>query len=621
MYDFPVISGATVCIDTETNGLDWTDPDIGVFGISLSILGGGDFYWDIRQTPAVVPWLADKANEAGKVVNHNIKFDMHMLRKLGIHIDPIKAECTQVRAALIDEHLRSYSLDSLLGKYLGKSKYNDIYEQLAKLFGGKPTRSQQMPNLHRAPASMVSRYAIDDSRGALELWEWQEQEIARQGLDRVWDLERRLFKVVYKAEMRGIAVDIEAAERAAEQISVKVDKMRAELNNIAGFEVNPNPSGSIKQLFKPKQLPDGSWVAIDGTPLPSTDSGAASLGRAALEAMTHPAADLILRTRKLIKARDTFIKGHIIGHARNGRVYPNINQTKGDSDAGGTMGTGTGRLSYTNPALQQIPARDVETASIIRPLFLPNPGQRWSYGDLDQHEYRIFAHYVNNPDIIKAYQENPDLDFHQRVADLTGLPRSAPKAGGPNAKQLNLGMVFCMGAGHMAEMCNLPWEWDTFVARGETIRFQKAGPEGEALVEEYHQNIPGIREMAAKAKRVAMSRGYIRTLRGRHIRFPNKGSARKASGLAYQGGAGDLNKENMILIDEYIESECPQNSLLLNIHDEYSVSLEQDGKEVRHLKEMQRLIQDKPDMRVPIRIDFGMPSENWWEATNADKAT
>lgn len=622
MNDFPNIEGRVVCPDSETNGLDWTNPKISAFGVALSVQGGGNYYWDFRKQPSAARWLADNINKASRVVNHNIKFDMHMLRKWDINIDPTIVECTQIRAALINEHLHSYSLDSLLKKYLDISKWNQIYEELAALFGGKPTRDAQMPNLHRAPVGLVAKYAKDDSRGALKLWEWQEEEIARQGLGKVWDLERRLFKVVYKSEVRGIRIDEEAADRATIGITAKVEQDIQELRELAGFEVNPNPSGSIKKLFKPKwDDRKKQWFAVDGTPLESTDAGNPSLGADALRLMKHPAAPIILRCRKLMKTRDTFIQGHILGHARNGYVHPNINQTKGDSD-GAVMGTGTGRLSYTAPALQQIPARDKTVAAMVRPLFLPDPGQGWSYGDLDQHEYRIFAHYVNNPAIIQAYADNPDLDFHQRIADLTGLPRSAPMAGGPNAKQLNLGMVFTMGAGHMAALCNLPWEWDEFETRdGEVIRFQRAGPEGEALVEEYHRNVPGIREMAKKAKRVAMSRGHIRTLRGRHIRFPHKSLARKASGLLYQGGAADLNKENMILIDEYFESECPQGRLLLSIHDEYSMSMPRDGKEVQHLKEIQRLIQDKPDIRVPIRIDFSMSSKNWWEATEAEYAT
>lgn len=616
---FPDIRDQIICIDVETNGLNWLDPRNQVFGVALSF-ANQDFYWDIRKTPRAVDWLKSEVPKVNLVVNHNIKFDMHFLDKIGIHIDPRRAHCTQVRAALIDEHLPSYSLDNLLKKYLGISKYNAIYDELAGLFGGKPTRNAQMPNLHRAPASLVAKYAKDDSRGALRLWQWQEEEIQRQKLGRVWDLERRLFPVVYQMECQGVRVDLDAAEVAADQLTHTIERDLRTLRDLAGFEVNPNPSGSIKQLFKPQKGKDGVWRAIDGTELEETDGGNPSLCADALRRMKHPAAPMILKCRKLAKARDTFINGHIIEHSFKGRVHPTINQTKG-GDKSDMAGTGTGRLSYTGPALQQIPARDKEIASVVRPLFLPEPGHGWSYGDLDQHEYRVFAHYVNNPEIIAAYRKDPDLDFHQKVADLTGLPRSPTASGGPNAKQLNLGMVFMMGSGHMADLCGLDWEWDEFETReGEVIKFQRAGPEALELVEKYHAAVPGIREMATKAKRIALSRGYVVSLRGRHIRFPMRGTARKASGLLYQAGAADLNKENMILAHEYLQSECPDARLLLNVHDEYSVSLP-PGDEQRILRGLRGAIEDKPEMRVPIRIDFGLPAPNWWEATKTQKAT
>lgn len=156
MDDFPNLEGRVICPDTETTGLDWTNGDK-PFGMALSIQGGGDYYWDFRKTPQAVNYLADNINKAAKIVNHNIKFDMHMLRQVGINVDPVLAECTQIRAALINEHLRSYALDSLLTKYLGISKWNQIYEELAKLFGGKATKNVQMSNLHRAPFGLVAK--------------------------------------------------------------------------------------------------------------------------------------------------------------------------------------------------------------------------------------------------------------------------------------------------------------------------------------------------------------------------------------------------------------------------------------------------------------------------------
>ena len=428
-------------------------------------------------------------------------------------------------------------------------------------------------------------------------------------------------------------IDIDEAEQAIERLNGRVQYIQNELDEVAGFQVNMNPSGSIHKLFAPEQDSQGVWTAVDGTPLESTDAGKASINSVALGKMTHPAADLILRGRQLAKARDTFLKGHIIGHARKRAdgayyVHPNINQTKSDN-GNGTEGTGTGRLSYSGPALQQIPARNREVAQICRPCFLPDAGQKWSYGDLDQIDFRMFVHYANIPSIIAGYKENSYLDFHQKVADLTGLPRTSIDAyklglkSKANAKETNLSMLFSIGHGRLANDFGLPWEWDEFIdEHGKTIRFQKAGPEIEEIIENYHEMVPGVREILVRAKSIAKSRGYVRTLKGRHIRFPSNYRCRCAAGLIFQGSAADLNKELIIRFCEYFESEAPDCRALLNIHDETSFSLDPDPvRSIKILKDLKGLAQDWPELRVPVSIDFSKPCENWWAATEAELVT
>lgn len=621
-----------VCVDTETDGVEWMHGHK-PFSMSVTLPDGYSEYYDFRLQPAALEWARKELPTANKVVNHNIKFDIHMLRNIGVALNPAKCECTMVRAALIDEHLREYSLDALAKRYLKKEKYNDIYEQLAKMFGGRATRSVQAPNFVRAPASLMRRYAIPDTELAAELWLWQNAEIDRQDLHQVWALEQRLFPHIVENERLGICVSEERAHQTVERLTEKAEAYQKELDRIAGFKVNPNPSQSIHNLFQPKQNvkddgtwePSDGWVTNDGTIIGSTGAGKASINADALKSMSHPAAKLILTYRKLLKTRDTFVGGHILGNVVNGKVHPNINQTKGEQgdNDGGVEGTGTGRLSYTRPALQQIPSRDKEIAEIVRPIFIPDEGQKWSYGDLDQHEFRIFAHYARPERLLAEYAANPDLDMHQIVADLTGLPRSAPSSGGANAKQINLAMVFNMGGGELASQMKLPYYWDTAKFKGEREprKFKKAGVEAQEVMERYYREIPGVREVAKKASSLATARGYVMTMRGRHIRFPGGLFAYKASGLIYQGTAADFNKENFCLISEYLMSECPHNRLLLNIHDEYSMSLLDEGDiTVKHLKEIKGLIEDK-GLRVPIRIDFSGLAPNWWEATKTPTVT
>lgn len=623
-----ILESQVICVDVETTGLDWWKGDR-VFGISVSapaysmsslIENPKDApvmsqYVDVRKRPDIYRRIAKGLARAPLVVNHNIKFDAHMMLN-DKHMLPLDhCECTMIRAALIDEHRLTYDLDSVAKDCVGVRKQGDIYERLAEIFGGRPTRNVQMPNLQKAPIELVESYANQDTVAALRLWAWQEKEIRDRDLGRVWDLERRLFPIVFEMERQGIPVNISEAERVMDSMAVRITGLQRDLNHMAGFEVNPNPSKSLHRLFDPRKEDDGNWYAKDGTPLETTPAGKPSIGADALMSMKMPEADLVLRLRKMIKTRDTFVGGHILGHQVSGRVHPNINQTKGDD----TGGTGTGRLSYTNPAMQQIPSRDKEVARIVRPIFIPEKGHGWTYGDLDQHELRIFHHYVNSPKIIKAYRANPDLDGHQAVADLTKLPRNAPRSGGANAKQINLAMVFNMGAGELADRMGLPFTVEQFTDRkGEVHVYKKAGPEAMAIFETYYRMVPGVREMATRASSIAKARGYVKTIFGRHLRFPGGSFTHKASGLIYQGSSADLNKDNIIRLHEFLASECPDARILLNIHDENSVSIPNDVDYVPICRGMRDVIQDRPEIRVPLRIDFSVPSANWWEATQAE---
>jgi DNA polymerase I-like protein with 3'-5' exonuclease and polymerase domains len=315
---------------------------------------------------------------------------------------------------------------------------------------------------------------------------------------------------------------------------------------------------------------------------------------------------------------------------KTNKVYPHINQTKGDEG----FGTGTGRLSYNAPALQQIPSRDREIAAIVRPMFLPDAGQEWVYGDLDQHEFRVFAHYTRDEAILEMYREDPDTDFHQLVADITGLPRSAKRAGEANAKQVNLGIVFSMGAGLLAKQMGLPYteEMVSFGSR-EPRLLLKAGPETLKVLNTYHSKIPGVKKVIESASSIAKSRGYVKTLFERHIRFPQRDFAYKAAGLVYQGTSADLNKYNIISLCDLLEGT--NSRFLLNIHDEYSMSVDPMDLKNGLIEEAKQLIQvrkpftyqgacgyqeDALELRVPIRIDF-KKGATWWGAINGEDVT
>lgn len=607
MVEYPDIRKYDIiALDTETTGLKWWEDKM--FGFSLST-PEEDYYYDIRQNPRALQWLQDVVrNYDGLIVNHNIKFDCHFLREAGVYLPMHLTDDTMTRAALIDEHLLEYNLDTLCNKYLGIRKDIEIYDELAILFGGKANRNTQAKNFSSAPIELMGRYAKRDTNITLKLWKWQENEIERQDLRSVAELERSLMPVLVDMEHRGVKINVAGAERAVETLTQMIDTAQVELDIMAGFKVNPNPSNSIKQLFQPVIQRDGTWKLIDGTITEATPGGKAQINSDVLRIMKHPAAAKILSLRKMLKTRDTFLLGHMLGNHHNGVVHCNYNSTKSDND----LGTGTGRLSVNGPALQQIHKRDVEIASVVRALFLPDDGDEWVCNDWAQADFRVMAHYVNDPNINKRYANNPDTDFHQATADLTGLPRSPRFAGDASAKQTNLSLTFGQGMGSFAKEIGLPFTVSS--GRGGK-KFLRAGPEAEEIFRKYHSAIPGIKDMLDNASRLAKIRGYVTTIMGRKIRFPKGYKAYKAGGLIFQGTAADCLKVKLVELHELLVGTGAR--LMLNVHDEFDITCPMGNDDLK--KEINNMLENFDGetcpikLRVPFRTSQGV-GPNWWEA-------
>lgn len=605
--DFPIPEQHPfMVVDLETTGLHWWQDKITMMAISTP--DGRDYAFDFRD-PVVQRWAQRELPKARKLVNHNLKFDLHFLWKDGVRYDGPVAD-TMVFAALLDEHRLTYDLDSIGRDCLGVGKDKSIYAVLAEMFGGNPTKQAQAKNLSRAPWDLLCAYAKQDTRTALGLYEWQLPQLEAEDLGRVVAVEMDLLPVLLEMEHGGVRVDLDAAERAVADISEKSVSLQEKLDRLAGFKVNPNPSGSIHKLFEPKQDKDGNWVLNDGTIAERTDAGKASIDADCLRRMQHPAAKLILRLREMLKTRDTFLKGHILGHHHNGIVHANFNQTKSDND----LGTGTGRLSCNDPALQQIHKRNKEIAAIVRSIFLPDPGQDWDCHDWSQMDFRVFAHYAANPRILAMYARDPEMDFHQMVSDMTGLPRSMTPGIKGNAKQINLGLVFGMGEGKLAQEMGLPY---TSEAR-HGKEFLIPGDEALEVFEQYHQNVPGIKNLLRKASSVAKSRGFVKTILGRRIRFPGKRFTHKAGGLIFQGSAADALKIKLVEVHHALKGTGAR--LMLNVHDEFDTSRpkgsegERVGKTITEIVECFDGERCRVKFDVPIRSSAGV-GPNWWEAS------
>ena len=598
LSQYPVIA-----CDGETTGLNWWSDEL--FGLAFAWLDRGvvqSLYVDVREGNNL-QWARDQLRRARKIVNHNIKFDMHFWREAGILVDPAVCECTMVREALIDEHRKSHSLDAIAKDRLGVGK-TDIWPRLADLFGGKPTKEEQIPRLSLAPADLVAEYARPDAELALRIWFKQETDLDSQSLRPICALEHELLAVIIDMEHRGVRVDLEAAGRASKVLTQGMAEDQRELNRLAGFVVNVNSGPQVVRIVRPQKDDTGTWRARDGTLLEETEGGAPSIRTHALHNMRFREAELIASIRGMTKARDVFIDKYVLGMNYRGYVHANINQTKTDSDSGTT----TGRLSITNPALQQIHKRDKKMAAVVRSMFLPDPGQQWGSFDWSQMDFRMFAHYVREPSLFEAYDADPRADFHDIVSELVGVPRNRDeKTGGANAKQINLAMVFGMGQGKLAREMGLPYTVDP---RGNL----RAGDEAQVVFDRYHATIPGVKQLQHTAESVAKKRGYILTPLGRRLHFPDPNKAYKAAGLLFQGAAADALKIKMVEMGKMTAGTGSR--LMLTVHDEFNLSMGGDVTADAVVELLQRFDGVKTPMsfRVPV-VSMGGIAGNWWDAS------
>lgn len=611
-YHYPVIA-----LDTETTGVNWPVDEMFSFSITTPEWSR---YCDIREEKRAIDWLSKELSRyEGVIVFFNASFDCKMLISQGVRIPLALVDDAAIRACLIDEHLSttfpwsrgrgSYSLDYVADKYIGQQKVGDIYQDLAELFGGRATRNVQMPNLWKAPSDLVAPYAIRDTELTFALWHWQRDEIDRQGLQEVAEFERRTFPHVLSQEMAGIRVDLDYAKTAQNTLQVEIDRQKAALSNLVGSEFNVNSTPQIRAHYAPKQDATGRWTLADGTPCKTTPKGNPSIDNEVLQSIKDrdPVAEKIIEIRSLIRTCDTFLGKHVIGKSVGGRVYPVINQAA--SEDGGTK---TGRFSYVDPALQQIPNRNKTVAEIVKQCFLPDEGCMWMDGDMNSFEVRVFAHLVGafNAALVEAYKVNPDTDFHQWVAEVMGVPRNPRPEGGANAKQLNLSMIFNSGKGAIAHKLGLPTGTDSFTDDfGKTVNYYTTGPEGQSIIDKYHRHIQGVRKLANVAKERAERRGFIQTMYGRKLRFPRKFKSYKASGILIQATAADINKENWSIITDALGD---RGRLMLNTHDSYSMSV-QEGKTGEVWRDVKAAV-ERDILRVPLVLDKNGEGSNWWAA-------
>jgi len=599
---FPDISYAReVAIDLETRdpnlttmGSGWARKDGHIIGIAVAV-EGDQWYFPIRHEigpnldiKTTMRWLQDVVSKDRDYIFHNAPYDVGWMLAEGVSVKGRIVD-TMVVAPLLDENRFSYALNAIGRDYLQERKSEKELREAAEAFG-----VNAKSEMYKLPAAYVGAYAEQDAALTLRLWTFFKGLIIKEDIGDIFDLELKVLKTIIPMREKGVRVDLEKAERIKIDLEQREKKLLAEIKRQSGISVELWAAESVSKAFD----------ALDLQYNKTEKTGAPSFTKGFLANHPHQVPKMIVEAREFNKARTTFVDA-ILKHQVKGRIHAELHPLR--SDVGGTV---TGRFSYSNPNLQQIPARHGEIGPMIRSLFIPEEGTLWGAFDYSSQEPRIVVHYSKlmgfrgASDFAEQYSVDARTDFHQMAADIVGVPRK-------QAKDINLGLFYGMGSKKLAASLGLEFE------------------DAKELFAEYHDKVPFVRELSDYAINRASRKGVIRTVLGRRCRFdkwePNKyGSWKpmtyqeayaehgpaikraftyKALNKLIQGSAADQTKAAMVALAE--EGILP----MIQVHDELDVSVESEDQ----AKMITEIMQDCVKLEVPSVVDaeFG---PNWGEA-------
>ena len=596
--NFPDLKGYKyIAIDLETKDPGLKTSGSGairgqgeIVGIAVAVEGWSAYYPIAHEgggnleKQKVLSWVKEVcANDSVKIF-HNAMYDVCWLRAYGIQINGHIVD-TMVMASLIDENRLWYSLNSVSFDYLGETKDEKSLNEAAASWG-----IDAKAEMYKLPAMYVGTYAEKDASLTLELFKVLSREIGKQKLQEVFDLETQLFPCLLDMKFKGVRVDVEKAKELKKTLTSQEQELLRKVKAETGIEPQIWAARSIATVFDKLKL---SYERTE-------KSHAPSFTKNFLSEHKHPIVQMIAKAREINKAHTTFIDT-ILKFEHKGRIHADINPIK--SDQGGTV---TGRFSYANPNLQQIPARNKELGPMIRSLFIPEVGHKWGCFDYSQQEPRLVVHYAATTEpicfdesvtkIVDKFKNN-SVDFHQTVADMAGISRT-------QAKTINLGLFYGMGKAKLQAELGLSTK-----------------QEAENLFNQYHLNVPFVKELMNKTSALAQTSGSIGTLLGRRCRFNKwepatfgmhtpmtleeaeatygRGRIRraftyKALNKLIQGSAADMTKKAML--DLYNEGIIPH----IQIHDELDISIIDDNQ----AKKIIDIMENAVTLAVPNKVDY-----------------
>lgn len=606
--EFPDIKDASrIAIDLETKdpsitdkGPGWATNDGHIIGVAVAV-DGWQGYYPIRHETGfnhapemVFDWLNEMLSGEGDKIAHNASYDFGWLKAEGVKWNGRMID-TMVAAPLINENKYSYSLNALSKEYLEESKNEFLLNETAAQWGVNPKSE-----MYKIPAQYVGEYAEQDAVLCLKLWDRLSVEITKMNLQTVFDLETELLPILIEMRMKGVRVDLSKLKVSEKELIKRENELLKYVHDQTGGKVDIWAARSIASIF--------DLCKID---YPKTEKGNPSFTKSFLDNHPHPVPKAIVQAREYNKARTTFLQT-IEKYNHNGRIHANINQLR--TENGGTV---TGRFSYSNPNLQQIPARDsresdLKIGTMIRGLFLPEEGEKWGSFDYSQQEPRLVVHYADfiglegSEKLVEAYRNDKNTDFHTIMAEIGKIERKA-------AKTINLGLFYGMGVGKLADQLGIDPE------------------DARIIINEYNQRVPFVRKLADRVSDHAQKTGKIKTFLGRRCHFdlwePRTFGAHKAYPLEkakeehgeniplkragtykalnrlIQGSAADQTK--MAMINLYKEGIIP----MIQIHDELAISF--DGSKEKQDKIVE-CMENAMELNIPSKVDVAI-GNNWGE--------
>ncbi|CAK7048317.1 MAG: DNA polymerase I [Parabacteroides sp.] len=568
--------------DTETDGID--PLSAGLVGMSFAIKENEAWYVPVpakreEADKVIAPFSPALQNPKIQKIGQNIKFDILVLRKYKIKVAGPLFD-TMIAHYLMNPELR-HGMDYLAETYL---KYKTV--RIEELIG---PRGKKQLTMRDVPVQQITEYAAEDADVTLKLKNYFAPLLKEENIESLfYDIEMPLIYVLAEMELTGVTLDTEALKQSSEQLTAELKKLEKEIYELAGVKFNINSARQVGEiLFERLKIEEKAK---------KTKTGSYSTSEDILEKMRskHPVVGKLLEYRGLKKLLSTYIDAlpELIS-PRTGKIHTSFNQTV----------TATGRLSSTNPNLQNIPIRDELGREIRKAFTADNSDCIFFSADYSQIELRIMAHLSNDQHMIEAFRSGADIHA-TTAAKIYGIPvEEVTSDMRRKAKTANFGIIYGISIFGLAERLNIP------------------RAESKELIEGYFRTYPDVRAYMDESIHVAKEKGYVETIYKRKRFLPDINShnavvrgyaERNAINAPIQGSAADIIKVAMVRIFNRFESEGLRSKMILQVHDELNFNVwkdELDKVKQIVLEEMEGAIK----LQVPLIADCG-EGVNWLEA-------